>query len=369
VKRTPLITSVLVVIGLSIPGAATAATLRPALDPALDAGRRSTAAPAATAAVMRCGQLVWSGASGVMDVSTARPATPAALTAVASTTKTVSAALTLDLIERGKLSLDTRLSKFYPQLPSARRITMRMLLDHTSGLSEYFDDPRINQIIIDEPSHQWTRAEVLSAITKTQFAPGTRYVYTNANYVVLGGVIEKVTHDTIEHAFRTRIAGPLGLKDSTFEYRPSQSALFAHPYVNVNGNLFDAFAPGVGVRADYWGPVWTDGGLASTAPDLARFGDALFEGRLLSPKTIRTMTRPNRFGHGLGVDRKRFAGHTWTGHDGRYGGYESELWYDAKRRITIAVTTDVNASSLTVWKALVAAYDGATPAGRRCAAG
>jgi D-alanyl-D-alanine carboxypeptidase len=338
------------------------------LDAALKQGRESAGAPAATAAVMRCGQLMWSGANGVMDVNSGIPATASSLFVANSVTKPVTAALVLDLVERGKLSLSTRLSRFYPKLPSAGRITVRMLLDHTSGLNEYFDDPHINDLIVNHPDHRWTRAEVLRAITRTQFKPGTRYVYTNSNYVVLGGIVEKLTGKAIERVFRARIAGPLRLKDSTFEYRPERSDLFAHPYLRESGNLRDAFAPGVGVPADYWGPVWTDGGLATTAQDLARFGDGLFEGRLLRSKTVKKMTRLNRFGVGFGIHPKKYAGRSWLGHDGRYGGYETELWHDAKHRITVAVATNSSASSLTTWQQIVAAYDRVAPAGPKCRA-
>lgn len=348
--------------------AAGSAAVQAELDAALKQGRESTGAPAATGAVMRCGRLVWSGANGVMDLNSGTPATTSARFVANSVTKPVVAAIVLDLVESRKLSLDTRLSRFYPNLPSAHRITVRMLLEHTSGLNEYFDDPRINELIVDHPDHHWTRAEVLRAITRTQFKPGTRYAYTNSNYVVLGGIVEKLTGKGIERVFRARIADPLRLKESTFEYRPERSDLFAHPYVRENGNLRDTFAPGIGVPADYWGPVWTDGGLATTGLDLARFGDGLFEGRLLRPKTVRKMTRLNRFGVGLGLHPKPYGGRTWLGHDGRYGGYETELWHDAKHRITIAVATNSSGSSLTTWQQLVAAYDRAAPSGPRCRA-
>lgn len=356
-----------------VPAAAPAAgegppALQAELDAALNQGRESTGAPAATAAVMRCGQLLWSGASGVLDLDSRRQATTSTRFLLASTTKPIVAALVLDLVERGKLSLTTPLSRFYPKLPGARRITVRMLLDHTSGLNEYFDDPRISRVIAGDPDHRWTRAEVLRAITRLQFTPGSRYEYTNSNYVVLGGVIEKASRGTIERAFRARIAGPLRLADSTFLYRPERSDLFAHPYVREGRSLRDAFAPGVGVPADYWGPVWTDGGLASTATDLARFGDALFEGSLLRPKTVRTMTRLNRFGAGLGVHPNRYRGRTWLGHNGVYKGYESDVWYDATRRVTVAVTTNSDGSSEGTWQRLVAAYDRAAPDAPPCRA-
>src|SRR5439155_4738905 len=133
-----------------------------------------------------------------------------------------------------------------------------------------------------------------------------------------------LTHRTIERVFRARIGDPLGLSSSTFSYHPQQSDLFAHPYLRAGSGLEDQFAPGIGIPSDFWGPVWTDGGLAGTAEDLARFGDGLFEARLLRPKTVRTMTRIDRLGAGLGVFPLQYGGHRWLGHNGRYVGYESE---------------------------------------------
>jgi D-alanyl-D-alanine carboxypeptidase len=342
-------------------------SLQTELDTALQQGRESVGAPAATAAVMRCGQLVWSGASGVLDVDTQRPATTTTRFVTGSTTKPVTATLIHRLVERKKLTLKTRLSRFYPWLPKARFISIAMLLDHTSGLNEYFDDPHINDLILNHPDHHWKRLEVLRAITHIVFKPGTRYVYTNSNYVVLGGIVEKLTHLSIERAFRTRIAGPLGLQNSTFTYRPDQSDLFAHPYVKENGSLRDAFVPGIGVASDYWGPVWTDGGLATTAEDLARFGDGLFEGSsLLHRRTVRKMTKLNRFGVGLGVHPLSFAGRTWFGHNGAYGGYESDVWHDASKGITVAVMSNSSGSSTITWADIVTAYDRAAPAGGPC---
>ena len=338
------------------------------LDASLAHGRETAGAPAATGAVMRCGQLLWSGAAGVMDVNSGRPATTATEFALASSTKPITATLVLNLVQRGKLSLKTKLSRFYPTLPKAKTITVRMLLDHTSGLNDYFDSAHLNQVIVQHPDHHWTRAEVLKAVKRTLFKPGTRFSYSNSNYVVLGGIVEKVTKGTVERAFRKRIVEPAGLTHSTFTYRPEQSDLFAHPYTRGSGGLHDEFVAGVGLPSDFWGPVWTDGGLASTAEDLARFGDGLFEGKLLNAKTLKTMTHIDRFGDGLGLFSFDYGGHRWLGHNGRYAGYESEIWTDVKRRVTIAVTSNVSQSSLQTWRELVAAYDRNAPSAPACPA-
>jgi D-alanyl-D-alanine carboxypeptidase len=155
------------------------------------------------------------------------------------------------------------------------------------------------------------------------------------------------------------------MTDSTFTYSPAQSGQFAHPYdKTANGALTDQFTPGVGLSSDYWGPVWTDGGLASTALDLARFGGALFRDKLVSAATLKTMTVMGPNYYGLGIYAQSYDGHTWDGHDGAYGGYESEDWTDPSRDVTITVTTDAmepenaaDSDSDIIWEHVVKAYD------------
>jgi D-alanyl-D-alanine carboxypeptidase len=343
-----------------------AASLASKLDAALHNGRTSTAAPAATGAVMRCGKLVWSGADGVLDLKSKRPATNKTLFASASTGKPMTAALVMDLVERGKLSLGTKLAKFYPGLPKASAITIRMLLGHRAGFNEYFDDPAIANKIENDPGHGWTRREVLKGITKTRFAPGSKHEYSNSGYVVLGGVIEKVTGKGFARVFRARIRDELAMTNSIPEYRPGQSFRFAHPYTGPKGDLQDMFVPGLGVAADYWGPVWTDGGLATTAIDLARFGDGLFAGDLLKARTVEKMTSLGDDGYGFGVTKKGFGDSIWAGHDGAYVGYEAELWHDASRGITLAVMSNADRSALAIWERVAKAYDQSQPIGATC---
>ncbi|HUZ28738.1 MAG TPA: serine hydrolase domain-containing protein [Solirubrobacteraceae bacterium] len=345
----------------AICGSARAATL----DASLGQARASVGAPAATATVMSCGRVLWSGASGVYATGSRRSVTPSTRFILASATKTVTAPMIMQQVQAGRLSLTTRLSAFYPQLANAGQITLRMLLNHTSGLADYFNNPRINSIINNQPRHRWTRQQIIAAIGRPQFRPGARYKYTNTNYVVLGGILEQVTGRSIESNFQRAVARPAGMQQSTFTYRPARSSWLPHPYdQNNDGSLTDNWVPGLGISSDYWGPVWTDGGLASTSTDLARFGQALFAGRLINRKTLAQMTVMGPFDYGLGIFDQRFDGRRWLGHDGDYGGFESENWTDPARHLTLAVTTDLteadsapDTTSDRIWRALVAAYD------------
>jgi D-alanyl-D-alanine carboxypeptidase len=346
------------------------------LNTSLRTARVRLHAPGAQAAVARCGRLEWAGASGFDTSHRRRRVTDRTLFMLASTTKSVTATLVMQLVDEGRLSLDTPLSTFYPLLPNAPSITVRMLLGHTSGLPDYLEDPGLSSLIDRRPRHHWRRDEVLAVLHHAQFSPGQRYAYSNSNYVVLGGIVEKVARDSIEHRYQVRIARPAGMSRSTFAYRPGRLAEFARPYQEGPQNsLIDRSTPGLGLGADYWGPVWTDGGLASTATDLARFSSALMGGRLTSSASLAAMTTLGRGQYGLGLYALNYDGHVWVGHDGTYGGYESESWTDRTRGVTVAVTIDIrerdsapDTASSALWRSVVRAYDRVGDRSRTCGA-
>jgi D-alanyl-D-alanine carboxypeptidase len=335
------------------------------LNTALGSARVKVGAPGAEAAVVACGRVVWAGYSGVTDLRSRRPVSARTLFVLASSTKTITATMIMQLVQAGRLSLNTPLSAFYPQLPNASRITVRMLLNMTSGLPEYLDNARISNLINNDPRHHWTRDELLTGLGKAQFAPGARYQYTNTNFIALGGILERITGTSIEDNFKSRVGRPAGMTSSTFIPTPAGTSRMAQPYTQANnGALTDWWIPGYGLSNDYWGPVWTDGGLASTATDLARFGNALLRDRLVSAATLAQMTNVGRNNYGLGIYGQSFDGHWWLGHDGDYGGFESEDWTDRSRQVSIAVTTNLterdnapDTASDRIWRAAVKAYD------------
>ena len=376
-----LVGSFLGIGGQSLPSAVAGASgsSTGALDAALDAARNQVGAPAAQGAVVSCGHVVWAGASGVKSVTGKEPVSTSTPFVLASTTKTLTAAMVMTLVEKGRLSLDAPLSKFYPALPNAGQITVRMLLNNTSGLPDYADSSQIDSIIKNDPRHHWTTDEIVSVLSTipAQFAPGAEYLYTNSNWVVLGGIVQRKAGVPLDAYFERAVAKPAGMTTSTFTYQPARSPEFAHPYLKEEGGLVDQFAPGLGLPSNYWGPVWTDGGLASTALDLARFGNALFADRLVNRATLQQMTQFGKDEYGLGLFPRQADGHSWIGHDGAYGGYESEDFTDPSRMVTITVTTNVEASedseatpgaAESIWEALVKAYDQAGAAKTACGA-
>ena len=338
-----------------------------ALDATLRAARSRIHAPAATAAVVVCGRVVWAGATGVLDLGSKRPATNQSLFILNSAVKTIVATMVMLEIQHGHLSLGTRLSQFYPWLPNASQISVRMLLNMTSGLPDYLYNPRIEAMIDHRPRHHWTVDQVLTGLGTglgpPKFPPGREYQYSDTNYIVLGAILERITHRSIERDFQQLIATPLGITSATFVPTPAAKARIAHPYLlHRNGSVASQWIPGFGVSSAVWGPVFTDGGLATSSLDLAWFANALLGGRLVSATAVRQMTHIGRGDYGFGVRERSFDGHFWLGHRGYFGGFEAEDWTDPSRQVTIAVATNLQIvggepTSTDIWRAIARAYD------------
>lgn len=321
------------------------------LDSALALAGRVTGGPGATAAIVHKGELVWEGAAGLARVKPERRMTPEDKFAIASITKMYTATLAMLLVEGGKLDLDEPISEALPEIRNADRITTRMLLKHRSGIGDYFANGEFARILRADPTHEWTREEVLGFIRGSRFPPGARYSYSNSGYVAAGGVLEHAAGAPVDQLFDELIAAPLGLSESTFTYDPERSDEFAAPYRIRRGRPISRLAPGGILSSDFIGPVWTDGGLGQTAADLALFTNALFDGRVVSPESLEQMLPPGGRGYGLGMYRFGAAGASWWGHDGSYGGYTSESYTDRDRDLTISVLAN-NAKAYRIWLAL-----------------
>ena len=338
-----------------------------ALDAALGGARGRTHAPAVTAAVVLCGRVVWADATGVVDLGSRRPASNSSLFVLNSAAKTYVATMVMQEIQDGHLSLNTRLSQFYPWLPHARQISIRMLLNMTSGLPDYLNNARIQWMIHNRPRHHWTVNELLTglgtALGPATFSPGRKYQYSDTNYIVLGAILDQITDHSIEHDFQQLIAKPLGITSATWVPTPAAEAQIAHPYLRYrSGSLISQWIPGHGVASAVWGPVFTDGGLASSSLDVAWFANALLGGRLVPPTAVRQMAHIGRGDYGFGLRARSFDGHYWLGHRGYFGGFGTEDWTDPTRQLTIAVGANLEIAggqpiSTPIWRAIAQTYD------------
>jgi D-alanyl-D-alanine carboxypeptidase len=309
--------------------------------------------PGATLAVQIPGYELWTGTSGYIDRSRSQPMTPDTRVRIASISKVFTAVVILQLAEEGRLDLDAPLATWYPDLvPRAETITVRRLLNHTTGLHDYLEDSAKLQRAYERPDYRWLPGE-LAAYAGQQgflFAPGTpgAWDYSSTNYVILGMVVEAVTGNSLANEVRARIVEPLGLSSTYFVPDEEVEGVYARGYRNERDvtDVSLSFA-------------YATANLVSTPADVARFGDALFNGRLLRPETMAQMeTFENGKGqynmpaleYGLGVMRNRLwigpdaagnkradGANVVVGHTGGFGGFRSVLWHAPASGITIAL--------------------------------
>jgi D-alanyl-D-alanine carboxypeptidase len=328
--------------------AAPSARLAAAVSEALERVRP----PGAQIAVRRRGTLLWAACAGRSDRTA--PVRPGDRFVLASSTKLATACLVAQLAERGVLGLDDPVATWLPELPHARRLTPRLLLAHRSGLREYRKDdtlaPRLNG---GAPDHPWTRGEVIAAIARlgSERAPGKRFRYCNSNYVVAAELAERASGQDYETLLQTQIAGPLGLPGFSCA-RSIPGTRLATPHLGLLRRPVDLLAvTGGRIPNDALGPVWGDGGIASSALELARFTEALFGGELVSAPTLRAMTaRTSRFGrkggYGLGVMTTRVPGAIVAGHDGVYLGWTASTGVDDATATTVSAVANLVAPSV-----------------------
>ena len=282
---------------------------------ALEAARAQASAYGVTFALVRDGEVVWAGSSGrERDGSTALA--PDSPMVIGSVTKTFVAATVLQLAEEDVLDLDDSVRTHLPELRHvSETITIRQLMDHTSGLADLFND-ETRAGIEQHPERAWTRPEVLNSLHAPWFLPGEAYGYANSNYFLLGLIVERATGSSLADELAERFIGPLGL-DATRMLSASEP----------DGPLEPAWAS----------IFWASGAMSSSAVDLARWGDALYGDDILAGGTKRQMLRVHEDDYGLGVQRIELPRRTGYGHTGLLNTYTTLLLHLPADNITIAM--------------------------------
>jgi len=328
-----------------------AVPLEAALQQELEAVVASYGIPGASLAVrFRDGRLIRL-AAGWADREAGRPMTPEHRLFTGSIGKTLVAALVLRQVQVGRLDLEAPLLRYLDRepwvarLPKAMQITLRHLLNHTAALPEYVELPGIWEEVARHPDRRWTPAERLAGLmdAPSQGEPGTTFAYADTHYILMGMVLERAVGQTLE-AQQQALLDELGLNETHLADRrrlpklaSGYSALPAFfrmpPKVVRNGRY--AFNPQL---------EWAGGGFASTAADLARWGAALYGGRVLEDASLQALvSQPvgtdfaDGARYGLGVivwetDR----GPAW-GHSGFVPGFNAVLQHLPQEGITLAL--------------------------------
>ncbi len=324
-----------------------------ALQVRLDKIRVRYAMPGVSVAILYPDGRVWSGSSGLRNIALRTPVTADTAFAAASVSKTFTSALILALAREGDLDIDSPVAHYLPELALDPRITSRQLLDHTSGLRDYFFHPSIDKLLLSRPDRRWTESQALHYAGTPYFKPGRGWHYSNTNYLVLGLLAERVGKATLGLQLEARFFGPLGL-DHTY-YQPDQQpgGPVAHGYRFVSADvkakpidLSDGtdLTPFTSVVTAAAGA----GGVATTSTDLVHWAQALYSGEVLGKDVVLAMTQDSastrpyrpRVPYGLGVQLVDLAGHPTLGHTGRFLGFRSLVRWLPDESVAIAVLTN-----------------------------
>jgi D-alanyl-D-alanine carboxypeptidase len=269
---------------------------------------------------------------------------------IGSITKTMTATVILQLVDRGKLRLDDPVSKYQPEVPNGKNITIRELLNMTSGLFDYLEDEGFQQALA-VVTKVWQPSELLAIAFKhpPYFAPGKGWHYDNTNYILLGLIIEQLTHLPAAQALQRYLFGPLGMHQTSLP--PLSSSAIPDPH--AQGYLYRANGTGTSstLNVTDWNPSWgwTAGSAISTLHDLKIWAKALATGQLLSAATQQQRLSWENLGtwlgkpfrYGLGV--ADFGG--FLGHNGRIYGFTSWMGYQPQTGATIIVLTNLSAAA------------------------
>jgi D-alanyl-D-alanine carboxypeptidase len=325
------------------------------LQATLDRARTRLAIPGVSVTVLFPDGTSWTGVSGLANVASRTPVAPDTAFAFASMSKTFTSALVVQLISQGRLRLTDSAASLLPKLakPIDRRITIAMLLDHTSGLHDYFLNPTIDKPLQAQPTRPWTTDQALAYTLKPYFPPGRGWHYSNTNYLLLGLIAERVTGQPLDVAIRTRLLDPSGLKAIWYQakerpreplahgYRLPGTKLTVKPIDLADGSDVAPFRSVVTAAAGA-------GSMAGTSADLARWARLLYSGEVLGPEGTAvllggfsaTAAYKPRVAYGYGVQAVTIDGHASFGHSGRLLGFRGVLRHFPIEGVTIAVLTN-----------------------------
>jgi len=278
---------------------------------------KKTGAPSVSVVIIEDAKVAFAHAFGQADLASNRNAEPSTRYAVGSISKQFTVAALLLLQEQGKLSLDDRVAKYYPDLTQSNQITIRQLLSHTSGYEDYAPQ--------DYLIPEWTRPTTSTAILEKwarkplNFDPGTRWQYSNTGYVLAGSIVEKVSGKPLVEFLRETILNPLGMS----------SAGDCNDRTAADATAYTRFALGPPRPVGREARGWYDGAgeLCMAAPDLAKWDIAFLQHQLLSPSSYEQFTHEIRLKNGdlthyaLGLSLGDFHGIPMFSHGGEVSGF------------------------------------------------
>jgi D-alanyl-D-alanine carboxypeptidase len=359
-RKTILIFIVCVLSALAVQAQTTDANttaLKNALQAKLEEWHKAGSFPGATFGVALPNGESFGLAVGYSDRDAKTPLKPNDRMLAGSVGKTFAAATALQLVKEGKIGLDDKIEKYlgrepwFTRLPNAKDITVRQLMNHTSGLVRYEFKEQFTKDLTANPEKVWKPAELLSYLfdAKAPFEAGKGWDYSDTNYIVLGMIIEKVTGRKFYDEANRRLIKPLKLTDTIPQDGPRLKGVvqgYAGPNNPFGGTDAMIVNGKFAINPQF---EWTGGGYVSTAHDLARWARMFYEGKAFSadllPQVVDGVAAPmlgRETKYGLcAIIRKTTAG-TSYGHSGFFPGYMTDMMYFPEQKIAVAVQVNTS---------------------------
>jgi CubicO group peptidase (beta-lactamase class C family) len=301
-----------------------------------------TGVPSASIAIVEKGQIVYTHAYGKARLDPPTPATQQMRYSIGSISKQFTAAAILLLQQQGKLSIDDPVSKYIPGLTRGDEVTIRMLLSHTSGYQDYWPEDYLMP-----PMRKATTAQYILdtwARKPLDFDPGTKWQYSNTNFVIAGLIVEKLSGEPLMKFLQQNIFGPLDMK-SVYD---TDAARLGD--TDAAGYIRYALGPLRPAPKEGQGWMFAAGELAMPAYDLALWDISVMNRSLLAPDSYRQMFTSVALKDGtdshyaLGINTASQSGHVTLEHSGEVSGFVSENIVFPDDKAAIAVLTNQDAS-------------------------
>jgi len=287
-----------------------------------------------TVAIAKKGTILYAQGYGVTNLSTQQTADPKIVFEIGSITKQFTAALIMKLQEQSKLHVDDSVPVYLPGYGFSPAITIRMLLNHTSGLADFTNFADLGQWVRHGISEPTALTEIAQA--GLQFKPGSQYQYSNSNFYLLSSLIEKLTGQTYADNLERSVFQPLGLPSTYYALPPANLA--AAGYTNNGAGL---------VPAIIWdrSAAFAAGAMSTNVYDLAKWDDDLMSGRVVSASSFQQMTTSNGFfqngfSYGFGLALSTFSNRKLMWHSGQIGGFTAENAVFLDNGFTVIVLTN-----------------------------
>lgn len=310
--------------------------------------------PSLSVAISKDNKMIFAGSSGVINIENNVPATTKSVYRLASISKSITAVAIMQLVERGKLSLDEDISKYLPYFPKKKwPVTLRRILNHTSGIRTYRNDEEFN----NKTNFPDIKSTVLYfANDSLEYQPGTKYLYSTLSYNLLAAIIEEVSGQSFYSYIRNKIFNPAGMNSAYLDFYQNIIPNRASGYQkNKLRKIENATLSDLTIK-------FPGGGIATSVEDLIKFGNALLNNSLINSSTLDTMLQPSKLlngktiQYGLGFDtRKDEYGNEFFGHTGGGTGFVSNLLIYPDEKIVSAHLINIrdrnleNPSQLFAW--------------------